>query len=218
MTDQDYMALALDLAQKGAGWTSPNPMVGAVLVKQGRIIGQGYHARWGDLHAERAALAACREDPAGSTLYVTLEPCCHQGKHPLHPGHSGGRHHPGGGGLRGPQPPGGRPGPGPASGPGGPGDRGGAGGGMPGPEPRVLSLHPDRPALCGAQVRHDPGWQAGGLHRGLPVDHRGGRPPPRPHPARPLPVHSGGGGHGAGRRPPAHLPDGGGAEPPAPGL
>ena len=75
MTDQDYMALALDLAQKGAGWTSPNPMVGAVLVKQGRIIGQGYHARWGDLHAERAALAACREDPAGSTLYVTLEPC-----------------------------------------------------------------------------------------------------------------------------------------------
>ena len=82
MTDQDYMALALDLAQKGAGWTSPNPMVGAVLVKQGRIIGQGYHARWGDLHAERAALAACREDPAGSTLYVTLEPCCHQGKQP----------------------------------------------------------------------------------------------------------------------------------------
>ena len=82
MTDQDYMALALDLAQKGAGWTSPNPMVGAVLVKQGRIIGQGYHARWGDLHAERAALAACQEAPAGSTLYVTLEPCCHQGKQP----------------------------------------------------------------------------------------------------------------------------------------
>ena len=74
MTDQDYMALALDLARKGAGWTSPNPMVGAVLVKQGRIIGQGYHARWGDLHAEQAALAACREDPAGSTLYVTLGP------------------------------------------------------------------------------------------------------------------------------------------------
>ncbi|MFQ9412447.1 MAG: bifunctional diaminohydroxyphosphoribosylaminopyrimidine deaminase/5-amino-6-(5-phosphoribosylamino)uracil reductase RibD [Evtepia gabavorous] len=85
MTDQDYMALALDLAQKGAGWTSPNPMVGAVLVKQGRIIGQGYHARWGDLHAERAALAACQEDPAGSTLYVTLEPCCHQGKQPPAP-------------------------------------------------------------------------------------------------------------------------------------
>ena len=79
MTDQDYMALALDLARKGAGWTSPNPMVGAVLVKQGRIIGQGYHARWGDLHAERAALAACREDPAGSTLYVTLEGCCQEG-------------------------------------------------------------------------------------------------------------------------------------------
>ena len=80
MTDQDYMALALDLAQKGAGWTSPNPMVGAVLVKQGRIIGQGYHARWGDLHAERAALAACREESrvfrpwqAGLTGEVAME-------------------------------------------------------------------------------------------------------------------------------------------------
>ena len=80
MTDQDYMALALDLARKGAGWTSPNPMVGAVLVKQGRIIGQGYHARWGDLHAERAALAACREESrvfrpwqAGLTGEVAME-------------------------------------------------------------------------------------------------------------------------------------------------
>lgn len=82
MTAQDYMALALDLARKGAGWTSPNPMVGAVIVKEGRIIGQGYHARCGDLHAERAALAACREDPAGADLYVTLEPCCHQGRQP----------------------------------------------------------------------------------------------------------------------------------------
>ena len=72
MTDQDYMALALDLAQKGAGWTSPNPMVGAVLVKQGRIIGQGYHARWGDLHAERAALAACRAQAISPSRLVSL--------------------------------------------------------------------------------------------------------------------------------------------------
>ena len=82
MEDRDYMALALELAEQGAGWTCPNPMVGAVLVKDGRIIGQGYHRRCGELHAEREALAACAEDPAGSTLYVTLEPCCHQGRQP----------------------------------------------------------------------------------------------------------------------------------------
>ena len=82
MEDRDYMALALELAEQGAGWTCPNPMVGAVLVKDGRIIGQGWHHRCGELHAEREALAACTEDPAGSTLYVTLEPCCHQGRQP----------------------------------------------------------------------------------------------------------------------------------------
>lgn len=82
MDDLDYMRLALKLAQKGCGWTSPNPMVGAVIVKEGRMIAQGYHHRWGDLHAERDALAHCAESPAGSTLYVTLEPCCHYGRQP----------------------------------------------------------------------------------------------------------------------------------------
>ena len=82
MTDADYMALALELARKGAGWTSPNPMVGAVLVQNGRIIGQGWHKRRGGLHAEREALADCRESPAGAVLYVTLEPCCHHGRQP----------------------------------------------------------------------------------------------------------------------------------------
>lgn len=82
MTDTTYMQMALELAQKGQGWTSPNPMVGAVIVKTGRVIGQGYHARCGDLHAERAALAACTEDPKGATMYVTLEPCCHHGRQP----------------------------------------------------------------------------------------------------------------------------------------
>ena len=81
-TDEQYMALALDLARKGAGWTSPNPMVGAVIVKDGQVIGQGYHAKCGDLHAERAALANCQGDPAGATIYVTLEPCCHHGRQP----------------------------------------------------------------------------------------------------------------------------------------
>ncbi len=82
MNDFEYMKLALQLAQKGQGWTSPNPMVGAVIVKNGRIIGQGYHEAYGGLHAERNALADCSESPEGATLYVTLEPCCHHGKQP----------------------------------------------------------------------------------------------------------------------------------------
>lgn len=82
MNDRDYMRLALDLAEKGRGRTSPNPMVGAVIVRNGQIIGRGYHRRCGDLHAEREALADCKESPAGATLYVTLEPCCHRGRQP----------------------------------------------------------------------------------------------------------------------------------------
>lgn len=82
MNDKEYMRLALQLAKKGCGWTSPNPMVGAVVVKEGRIIGQGWHQRYGQAHAERNALASCTEDPQGATLYVTLEPCCHYGKQP----------------------------------------------------------------------------------------------------------------------------------------
>lgn len=82
MKDQEWMGMALELAVRGEGWTSPNPMVGAVLVKDGRVIGQGWHERCGALHAERHALARCTEDPAGATLYVTLEPCCHTGRQP----------------------------------------------------------------------------------------------------------------------------------------
>lgn len=76
------MRLALQLAQKGAGRVNPNPMVGAVIVKDGVVIGQGYHQQYGGLHAERNALAACTTSPQGATLYVTLEPCCHYGKTP----------------------------------------------------------------------------------------------------------------------------------------
>ena len=82
MTDQEYMRRAMELARKGEGWTSPNPMVGAVIVKEGRIIGEGYHARYGGLHAERNAIASLTESAEGATLYVTLEPCCHYGKTP----------------------------------------------------------------------------------------------------------------------------------------
>ena len=80
--DKTYMEQAIRLARRGAGFVNPNPQVGAVIVKNGRIIGQGWHRRFGEPHAERNALASCTEDPAGATLYVTLEPCCHQGKTP----------------------------------------------------------------------------------------------------------------------------------------
>lgn len=80
--DESFMRRALDLARNGYGWTNPNPMVGAVIVKDGRIIGEGWHTKCGNLHAEREAFAHCVEDPQGATLYVTLEPCCHWGKTP----------------------------------------------------------------------------------------------------------------------------------------
>ncbi len=80
--DEHYMRLALRLARKGLGKTSPNPMVGAVIVKGDRIIAQGYHKAFGLDHAEVDALKHAREDVAGATLYVTLEPCRHYGKTP----------------------------------------------------------------------------------------------------------------------------------------
>lgn len=82
MPEEKYMLRAIWLAQKGIGWTSPNPVVGAVIVKDGRVIGEGYHEKYGQLHAERNALAHCTESPVGATIYVTLEPCCHYGKQP----------------------------------------------------------------------------------------------------------------------------------------
>lgn len=81
--EQSYMQLAVELARYGVGQVEPNPMVGCVIVKNGKIIGQGYHQRYGGPHAELSALADCRKnhaDPAGATVYVTLEPCCHTGK------------------------------------------------------------------------------------------------------------------------------------------
>ena len=87
LTDTDLVQLrrALELAEGGRGRVSPNPLVGAVVVREGKVIGEGFHAELGGLHAERAALAdAARrgEDVAGATMYVTLEPCAHQGRQP----------------------------------------------------------------------------------------------------------------------------------------
>jgi len=82
MTDRKYMARAIRLAKKGEGFCHPNPMVGAVIVKDCEIIGEGWHKRYGDLHAERNALASLSGSAQGATMYVTLEPCCHWGKTP----------------------------------------------------------------------------------------------------------------------------------------
>ncbi len=79
------MQQALRLAQRGGGFTSPNPRVGAVIVRDDKLLGQGYHQRFGGPHAEVNALADCRKkghNPAGATMFVTLEPCCHYGKTP----------------------------------------------------------------------------------------------------------------------------------------
>ena len=84
-TDRAHLQRALELAELGRGRVSPNPLVGAVIVRDGAVIGEGFHAELGGLHAERAALADCRErgeDPAGAAMYVTLEPCAHQGRQP----------------------------------------------------------------------------------------------------------------------------------------
>lgn len=78
--DREYMRLALRLARRGMGRTSPNPMVGAVIVKDGRIIGQGYHHYFGGDHAEIDAIKSAAGPVSGATVYVTLEPCAHYGK------------------------------------------------------------------------------------------------------------------------------------------
>lgn len=82
MNHENYMKIALELAQNGMGYVSPNPMVGAVIVKNNEIIGRGYHEKYGGLHAERNAFANCKQDCSGADMYVTLEPCCHHGKTP----------------------------------------------------------------------------------------------------------------------------------------
>lgn len=80
--DERFMERAIELARKGEGYTSPNPLVGAVIVKENRIIGEGYHEYFGGSHAEVNALKNAMESVNGATMYVTLEPCSHYGKTP----------------------------------------------------------------------------------------------------------------------------------------
>ncbi|HQH13476.1 MAG TPA: bifunctional diaminohydroxyphosphoribosylaminopyrimidine deaminase/5-amino-6-(5-phosphoribosylamino)uracil reductase RibD, partial [Candidatus Sumerlaeota bacterium] len=81
-TDIFFMQRALELAAQARGQTSPNPMVGAVLVKNGKIIAEAWHQKAGEDHAERIALKKAGKSAQGATLYVSLEPCCHFGKTP----------------------------------------------------------------------------------------------------------------------------------------
>jgi diaminohydroxyphosphoribosylaminopyrimidine deaminase/5-amino-6-(5-phosphoribosylamino)uracil reductase len=80
--DNHFMREAIRLARKGIGETSPNPIVGAVIVRNGKIMGRGYHKKFGDWHAEINAIKDANGNVKGATLYITLEPCCHYGKTP----------------------------------------------------------------------------------------------------------------------------------------
>ncbi|MEO1615234.1 MAG: bifunctional diaminohydroxyphosphoribosylaminopyrimidine deaminase/5-amino-6-(5-phosphoribosylamino)uracil reductase RibD [Planctomycetota bacterium] len=82
--DKPWMRRALELAARGEGFVEPNPMVGCVIVKEGRKIGEGFHQRVGGPHAEIEALRSIEDasQARGATAYVTLEPCCHHGKTP----------------------------------------------------------------------------------------------------------------------------------------
>jgi diaminohydroxyphosphoribosylaminopyrimidine deaminase/5-amino-6-(5-phosphoribosylamino)uracil reductase len=80
--DRQYMERAIELAWQGRGWTSPNPMVGAVVVKDGQVVGEGFHPQAGKPHAEIYALDAAGAEAEGATLYITLEPCAHHGRTP----------------------------------------------------------------------------------------------------------------------------------------
>src|SRR5260370_41684707 len=81
-SDWQWMRRALELAERGRGSVEPNPLVGAVVVRGERAVGEGWHQRYGEAHAEINALTAAGEAARGATLYVTLEPCCHHGKTP----------------------------------------------------------------------------------------------------------------------------------------
>jgi diaminohydroxyphosphoribosylaminopyrimidine deaminase/5-amino-6-(5-phosphoribosylamino)uracil reductase len=80
--DESWMRRALELAERGRGYVEPNPLVGAVLVRDGQVVGEGWHQKFGEAHAEINALAMAGALARGATLFVTLEPCCHHGKTP----------------------------------------------------------------------------------------------------------------------------------------
>jgi diaminohydroxyphosphoribosylaminopyrimidine deaminase / 5-amino-6-(5-phosphoribosylamino)uracil reductase len=82
LSDESYIQLAIEIAKKGVGKVSPNPLVGAVIIKNDRIIGAGFHEKYGENHAEINAINSAKENLEGATLYINLEPCSHFGKTP----------------------------------------------------------------------------------------------------------------------------------------
>src|SRR4051812_50069032 len=81
-TDAPLLERAIELAQRGVGQVTPNPNVGAVVARDGEVVGEGWHEVYGGPHAEGNALSAAGQAARGATMYVSLEPCCHQGKTP----------------------------------------------------------------------------------------------------------------------------------------
>ena len=82
-SDEELLERAIELGRRGLGAVSPNPLVGAVIARDGQVLGEGWHDELGGLHAERAAIEACGDEVLeGATLYVSLEPCCHEGRQP----------------------------------------------------------------------------------------------------------------------------------------
>ena len=192
-TDIKYMKRALTLARKGIGRTAPNPAVGCVIVKDGRIVGEGWHKKAGGPHAEIHALEMAGDAARGADVYVTLEPCCHTGKTPPCSDaliKAGVRRV--------------------VAGMGDPNPRVNGGGlaplnrpaskhfavcwkQRPGHQPPLHQACNDRSALCDLQVRHDPGRQDRHRHRRIALDQLRGVPKIRSPHARPLRCGHGGG-------------------------
>ncbi len=209
-TDLTHLARAIALAENGRGRVSPNPLVGAVVVRDGKVLGEGWHAAYGEAHAERAALDACTADPRGATLYVSLEPCCHHGQtppctdaileagiarvvvasdDPTEKASGRGLGHPARRGRR------------------GRGRRRRAGGARAAAQPGVPQARPHRPPARALQVGDDARRQGRHPHGRLQVDLGRGVAPALAPLARRARRGRGRHRHGAGRRPAAHRAD-----------
>ena len=177
----EYMRRALELAKRGIGFVNPNPLVGAVLVKDGQILGEGYHQRYGGPHAEVNAVASATESLEGATAYVTLEPCSHYGKTPpcadlliqhkvscvvivqLRSESVGCRERRE-----------------TASGSRNPGDHRCVGGGVPSNQSGVFPLYHPSHSLCGLENRHESRWKNCYSLWGIQMDYQSGSPSGRP--------------------------------------
>ena len=176
MNDTEYMRLALELAKKGCGWTSPNPMVGAVIVKDGQIIGQGWHERYGQPHAERNALASCAVDPEGATMYVTLALLSFWETAAVCECYSGSGHQPGRSGVGRPKPAGVGKRNCCFAGAGGSGDGRRFAGRMRRTQSDILPFYNDKTPVCFYEVCHDNGRKNCHSYGRIQMDYKGSCP------------------------------------------